>query len=372
MIYFIFVAVVLWLAYGNGANDNFKGVATLYGSGAASYRRALIWASAATLAGSLISLLLAKHLTTVFSGAGLLPDELLGSNQVLIATGAGAAVTIALATALGMPTSTTHALAGALLGIAWATSSLATPLPVFLKVFALPLLLSPFMAIALTAVVYPVLHKVRLAYGITRDSCLCVDEIPFVVQQPVRSAALASTATSQLRLGTVQECRERYDGNIAGVDAETTVNAVHYLSGGAVCFSRAVNDTPKIAALLLASNTLHPALGLSLVAGAMLLGGLIRSRKVAETMSHRLTSLNVGQGLCANLITAGLVIGASRIGVPVSTTHVSCGSIFGIGLVQGSAQWRTTAAIAMTWLTTLPLAALIAAVTFRVSSSLGL
>ncbi|MCP4203689.1 MAG: inorganic phosphate transporter, partial [bacterium] len=49
------------------------------------------------------------------------------------------------------------------------------------------------------------------------------------------------------------------------------------------------------------------------------------------------------------------VLGASRIGVPVSTTHVSCGAIFGIGLVNGKLEWSTIGKIAATWLTTLPL-----------------
>jgi len=52
----IFLAVIIFaLAYSNGANDNFKGVATLYGSGTAVYRKALIWATVTTFAGSLVS-----------------------------------------------------------------------------------------------------------------------------------------------------------------------------------------------------------------------------------------------------------------------------------------------------------------------------
>ena len=47
----LILSAMLFLAYSNGANDNFKGVATLFGSGASDYRRALLWATAATLAG---------------------------------------------------------------------------------------------------------------------------------------------------------------------------------------------------------------------------------------------------------------------------------------------------------------------------------
>jgi len=131
---------------------------------------------------------------------------------------------------------------------------------------------------------------------------------------------------------------------------------VHYASAGAVSFARAVNDTPKIAVLLLATGALGaPLWVLLMVTVAMAAGGLLNSRKVAETMSKHITTLNSGQGLTANLTTAGLVLVASRFGLPVSTTHVSCGSIFGIGLVNGKRDWKTIGKIGVTWLTTLPM-----------------
>ncbi|MCI0365441.1 MAG: hypothetical protein L0219_16375 [Phycisphaerales bacterium] len=56
------IIAVFWLAYSNGANDNFKGVATLYGSGEASFARARLWATVTTIAGSLVSIVLAASL----------------------------------------------------------------------------------------------------------------------------------------------------------------------------------------------------------------------------------------------------------------------------------------------------------------------
>jgi PiT family inorganic phosphate transporter len=89
-------------------------------------------------------------------------------------------------------------------------------------------------------------------------------------------------------------------------------------------------------------------------------------------MGKRITELNPGQGLCANLVTALLVLFASRLGVPVSTTHVSCGSIFGIGIVEKNARWKTITAVLATWLTTLPLAAVVGATLFWIlSGSMG-
>ena len=92
----------LWLAWSNGANDNFKGVATLYGSGALSYRGALLLATIATLAGGLLSVWLAQSLVQTFSGNGLISSG--GMNDVMLAaTGIGAGATVLLATWLGMP-----------------------------------------------------------------------------------------------------------------------------------------------------------------------------------------------------------------------------------------------------------------------------
>lgn len=122
-----------WLAWSNGANDNFKGVATIYGSGVLGYRAALAWATLATLAGSLVSVALAQGLVQTFSGNGLITAGTL--NDAGLATiGIAAGATVLLATWLGMPTSTTHALTGALVGAAlaaeggvnwgiWSTSS---------------------------------------------------------------------------------------------------------------------------------------------------------------------------------------------------------------------------------------------------------
>jgi PiT family inorganic phosphate transporter len=98
----------------------------------------------------------------------------------------------------------------------------------------------------------------------------------------------------------------------------------------------------------------------------MAAGGLLQARKVATTMSERITAMNHGQGFTASLVTAALVIGASRLGLPVSTTHVSCGALFGIGTVTGEARWRAIAGILLAWVTTLPAAAALGAACFAV------
>lgn len=154
-----------------------------------------------------------------------------------------------------------------------------------------------------------------------------------------------------------------YAGTVAGVGAQRALDACHLMTAGAVSFARGVNDTPKIAALLLLVGPLGGAAGpsLSVVGLAMAAGGLLAARRVATTMSHGITSMNDGQAFTANLTTALLVLLASRFGLPVSTTHVSVGALFGIGAVTGTARWRTIAAIVLSWLVVLPLAAALAA-----------
>ncbi len=88
----IFGATLL-VAYANGANDNFKGVATLFGSGTTDYRRALCWATLTTLAGSVAAFFLATRLVSIFQGQGLVPAFLVQSQPFIGAVILGAALT---------------------------------------------------------------------------------------------------------------------------------------------------------------------------------------------------------------------------------------------------------------------------------------
>ncbi len=182
---------------------------------------------------------------------------------------------------------------------------------------------------------------------------------------PLRIAATGVTEFAaesvQLAIKTGQGCAERYQGGFVGLSAQRALDSLHFLSAGAVCFARGLNDTPKIVALLLAAQALSGNAGLPLVGVAMAVGGLIGARKVAETMSKRITPLNAGQGFVASMTTAVLVIAASRFGLPVSTTHVATGGIFGIGAVTGQARWKTVLTILTAWVTTLPLGAALGA-----------
>jgi len=130
-----------------------------------------------------------------------------------------------------------------------------------------------------------------------------------------------------------------------------------------------MNDAPKIWALalplfLLAGTQGHLAVSgaIGVVAVAMGLGSWQAGRRVTELLAQKVTKMDAHEGLAANLATALLVVGASRLGLPVSTTHVSSGAILGVGLgrERRSVNWRVFTQMAMAWVVTLPVAALFA------------
>jgi PiT family inorganic phosphate transporter len=157
---------------------------------------------------------------------------------------------------------------------------------------------------------------------------------------------------------------ERYAGSIFGISSQQALNTAHIMSAGVVSFARGLNDTPKIVAIIIAAQALRIEMGMVLVALAMALGGIVNARRVAVTMSRRITPMNPGQGFSANLVTGLLVLFASRWGLPVSTTHVSVGSLFGIGAASRTANPRVISNIALSWVLTLPVAAVLAGLAY--------
>jgi PiT family inorganic phosphate transporter len=363
----LFIAT-LFLAYSNGANDNFKGVATLFGSGTTTYKAAVTWATISTFAGSITSLFLAETLLTNFSGRGLVPNELVASSQFVLAVGLGAGLTIMLATLRGFPISTTHGLVGGLIGAGLAAVGASVNFSTLGTLFFLPLLAGPLLAVGLGVVSYVLARSLRVKLGVQKEWCVCVGEAIHVVPipQPRGLLVLAPIVLPDMSVGTVETCRQQYKGRLFGGSVQRGLDFVHFLSAGSVGFARGLNDTPKIVALLLVLKTFDVKFGMLLVAIAMATGGLLNARRVAITMSKRITPLNPGQGFIANLVTSALVILASRFGLPVSTTHVSVGSLFGIGLITREANRRVVLNVLLSWVLTLPIAAILSAAIYAI------
>src|SRR6185295_4517235 len=125
------------------------------------------------------------------------------------------------------------------------------------------------------------------------------------------------------------ECERAGLESIITTDSRSLLNSLHYLSAGAVCFTRALNDTPKIVALMFVTVPFVTPSSVIVIASGMALGGMFNSRRVATTLSKKILSMTEVEGLIANLTTSVLVIFSSNLGLPVSTTHVSVGSMAG-------------------------------------------
>ncbi|MEH2110006.1 inorganic phosphate transporter [Nostoc sp.] len=305
----------LFLAYSNGANDNFKGVATLFGSRTCSYQTAILWGTFTTFAGAVTATFLAGGLIKNFSGKGLLPDAIANAPEFHLAVAIATGLTVLIATLMGFPISTTHSLIGAIVGAGLVVFGLQVNFAALGTSFILPLLLSPIIAIPLGAGIY----------------------------------SLSGYINSKWYLPVNQKM----------------IDTCHFLSAGIVSFARGLNDTPKIVSLLLIIEYFSIQGGMITIAIAMALGGLLNSQKVAVTMSEKITSMNHTQGLSANIVTGILVIAASRFGLPVSTTQVSVGSIFGVGLISKKPNIRVFYQILLSWILTLPTAAIISGITYR-------
>jgi PiT family inorganic phosphate transporter len=365
----LLVIAAIFLSYSNGANDNFKGVATLFGSGTTNYKKAINWATITTFLGSVAAIFLATTLVKNFSGKGLIPDELILTPSFAISIAFGAASTVFLATKIGMPISTTHALVGGLFGSGFIAVGTDFNFSKLGDTFLLPLIVSPVVALVISSLAYLILRRIRIASGITKETCFCfVDECGVSSYTSFNSEAIVidTNVHKKLIMDTNQVCITKYNGNIFGFSAQSILDYAHYLSSGVVSFARGLNDTPKIIGLLLVVNTIDIKYGMILIAVTMAVGGLLNAKKVGETVSKKITPMDHGQGFTANLITSLLVTTASIHGLPVSTTHVSVGSIFGIGVVTKNANVKVVYNILLSWLFTLPVAAIFSALIYLI------
>lgn len=355
MEYFLILSA-LFLAYSNGANDNFKGFATVWGSETLSYRSALILASAATLAGSLFSLFLAEALAQQFSGKGLVPDATVHAPLFILSVAIGAGATVFAATRSGLPVSTTHALIGGLVGAGLGMNGGAIHFDRLGSAFFMPLLASPVLAAIIAWLAFRFLRVFRM-----ENACACT-----VAPEPdapdARGAAALSLSLPAIVIASNATC-EGIKAPHAAFPLSRFTDRLHTFSAALICFARGVNDTPKLAALLIAAHLLDSGFSAAAIAIVMTTGGLLHGRRVAHTMSRRMTPINGTQGLAANLITATLVLFASKFGMPVSTTHVSVGSIAGVG--ANTLDWPTIRNIGLSWFATLPMAAGIAWLALR-------
>lgn len=313
------VALVAWLAVENGGNDVSKGVAPLVTAGAVGEVGALIYGSIVTAVGSMLSIYVSMQLLKLFT-AGLINPDLKVTGGMVLAMAAGASLWVSLATRFSLPVSTTHAIVGSVIAVGAVAFGLSGVMwSNLVGKVVVPLLFSPFVGLACAYVVGFLFSLLRLP-------------------------ANAGKATA-------------------------------WVSSGAVCFVRALNDTPKIVGIAVLTafadlkdaneSTLLPLF--LLITVAMSAGSLIKGMNVLQLLSRKMTqSTDTNNASASVLTTAGLVMLSSKLGLPVSTTHVSTSAIIGAGLRQGkgAVNWGVVRDMVLSWVVTLPAAGLFAAVVY--------
>jgi len=349
-------AVGLAIAYVNGANDVSKGIATLVGSGVTDLRRAALWGTLWTGIGGITAAFLAHAMLQTF-GKGLLAQSTHATFAAAVAMIAGAALWVGIATRRGLPVSTTHGIVGSVAGVASVAYGIhGVNWPVFGGKIIVPLLLSPAVSLAMTAIA---IRLMRIVIPNPAFDCMCVE-----VAQPTISVAVGNGSVLTA-IGPPQVHLESCSSS-AKTSPGITVNQLHWLTSGATSFARALNDTPKMAALVLGAvvlsgSTLESSLAYFIaITVGMLAGSWLAGRKVTEVLAEKVTRMGHQEGFVANLITAALVGPGAAFGLPMSTTHVASGAIIGVAVGRGNKiNRRTVRDMLLAWVITLPGAGLL-------------
>ena len=361
--------LVMALAYANGTNDVSKAVATLVGSGVTNYRAAIIWGTCWTVAGAGLSAFVAGAMLATFS-AGFFQPGIATAPALAPAILIGATGWVLVASRMGLPVSTTHALTGALVGaglvsiggqgLAW---------PAIASKVGLPLLLSPVLALAVSFLFHPVIRRVAARW---EGACLCVmpasRALVTIDARGNTRTLLQTSVLGQPVVAVPAQCeRAGLQGLAVGLDS------IHWLSSGVASLARGANDTPKIMAMLLlgSATAFWPSVTvqfttLAAVAVAMGVGSYIGGFRVTEVLVEKVTRMDHVEGLSANLTTSSLVLVSATMGLPVSTTHVSSSAIVGIGLLKDrhAVRWTTVRDMVLAWIVTLPVAGILAGLAY--------
>ena len=277
-----------------------------------------------------------------------------------------------------MPVSTTHAIVGSLLGVAlmaFGTAGVAWNILIW-KV-ALPLLLSPLVALAATILLRRMWEQWQ-ATRQTADDCICVavgGQAPLL--QVGGQAPLLQVGGQAPLLQNSSLATATFDGGLSVTTCDTevampavataliTVDKLHWLSAGLTSFARGMNDAPKLAGLMLGAamlsggGVLPTQTAFIVVAVAMTVGGLIAGLRVTKVLAEKVTKMNHHEGFTANIVTSVLVSAGAVFGLPMSTTHVSTSALIGVGAsgAKGDLQMGTVKKLLAAWVITLPGAA---------------
>jgi phosphate/sulfate permease len=314
----IIVAVALSFDYTNGFHDSANAIATSISTRALTPRVALLMAAIFNVIGALISTRVAATI-----GSGIIPPPTGGNSGLVVVLAAllGAIAWNVGTWYFGLPSSSSHALIGGLVGAALAASESVSWGGVLNKVI-LPMVLSPIVGF-----VFSYLVMVGLLWVIQRRNA-------HKVSRGFRHAQVISAAAMSFGHGT-QDAQKTM-----GVIALTLVVSGHLGHGEGIPLW-----------VILAS------------AGAIAAGTYSGGWRIMRTLGRRIYSLTPVSGFTAQTVSSAVLLGNAGLGLPVSTTHVISSSVMGVGATRrvSAVRWGVAGNIVVAWVLTLPAAALVAA-----------
>ncbi len=385
--------LALYMAWAIGANDVANAMGTSVGSGALTIRWAIVVAAVFEFSGAFLA---GGHVTDTVR-KGILDMEMVSSDALLfgmLASLAAAGTLLLGATRFGLPVSTTHAIVGAIVGFgAVAIGPSAVNWGKVGEIFA-SWLTSPLISGVLAFLVFQftramVLDKENPIRELRRIGPFFFFYVFFIVglvtlfkglknfnldldlpEAMLGSAALGlvGAAIGAFFLRRVRE-GEPNRGRFSQVERIFVV--LQILTACAVAFAHGSNDVANsigpLAAVVGVVEGGGEIAGKSAVAPWMLaVGGLgivfglgTWGYRVMETVGKRITELTPSRGFAAELAAATTIVLASRLGIPVSTTHTLVGAVLGVGLARGigALDLRVVGSIVLSWVATLPIAA---------------
>jgi inorganic phosphate transporter, PiT family len=313
----IIVIVALVFDYTNGAHDSANAIATVVSTKVLSPRTAVLMAALLNFVGALVGTSVAHTI-----GSGIIhPDMVKGSQALVLAALVGAIFWNALTWYLGLPSSSSHALIGGLIGSAiahggWATLNYVS----IVKKVVLPLFLSP-----MAGLLGGYLLMLLLAW-------LCREAHPQKANSAFRKLQIASSAF--------------------------------------MATSHGLNDAQKtmgIITLALFIFHLIPTMEVPLwvkmaSASVMGLGTATGGWKIVKTMGHKIFKLEAIHGFAAETAAALVIVGASSVGAPISTTHTISSTVLGVGASKrlSAVRWGVAGNMVIAWLLTIPMTGLVA------------
>ncbi|MCK1337032.1 PiT family inorganic phosphate transporter [Bradyrhizobium sp. LB1.3] len=314
------IAVALLFDFLNGLHDAANSIATIVSTRVLRPQFAVFWAAFFNFVAFMV---FGLHVAQTI-GTGII-DPAIVDAQVIFAALVGAIVWNLVTWALGIPSSSSHALIGGLFGAGVAKAGLSAAVWSGLSKTVIAIVLSPLVGFLLAMVLVAIV------------SWASVRSTPFAVDRAFRILQFASASLYSLGHG--------------GNDAQKTMGIIAVL-----LYSQGQ----------LGGEFFVPFWVVLSCQAAMAMGTLMGGWRIVRTMGLRITKLTPMQGFCAETGGAATLFMATFLGVPVSTTHTITGAIVGVGAARrlSAVRWNVASSIVYAWVITMPASAIVAALTW--------